>query len=69
MKEVDRVLLFGISNVITFDHMALINIYISTYREATKATFIHANALVIIDLLFQMFCDNKSLQGRQIHLW
>ena len=49
-----------------FGHVTLINLYISSYREATGATFIHRNAQVIIHLLFQIFCDNKILQERQM---
>ena len=52
-----------------FDCVTLKNLFISSYREATGATFIHANASVIIDFLFQIFCENKIqqiLQERQI---
>ena len=49
-----------------FDHVTLINLYISSYREATLN---HANALVVIGILFQIFCDSKNqqiLQERQM---
>ena len=39
----------GVTSV-PFDHMTLINLYISSHREATEAT------------LFQIFCDNKIKQ-------
>ena len=62
----------GVVTSLPFDHVTLINLYISSYREATGATFIHANAQVVIDFLFQIFCDNKIqqiLQERQMLLW
>ena len=34
----------GFVTLLPFDHVTLINLYISSYREATGATFIHANA-------------------------
>ena len=51
-----------------FDQMTLINLCISSYREATGATFIHSKAKVVMDVLFQIFCDNEIqqiLQERQ----
>ena len=61
--------LLVVATPLPFNHMTLINLYISSYREATGAMFINANAQVVIDLLFQMFCDNKILQERQMLLW
>ena len=61
--------LLVVATSLPFDHVTLINLYISSYREATGATFIHAIAQVIIDFLFQIFCDNKILQERQMLLW
>ena len=55
-----------------FDHVTLINLYISSYREATWVMFFHANVQVVIDFLFQIFCDNKIqqvLQKRQMISW
>ena len=57
---------------LSFDHVALINLYISSYREAPGATFIHTNAYVVIGLLFQIFCDSKNqqiLQERYLLSW
>ena len=34
--------------------------FIPSYKEATGATFIHTNAYVNINFLFQIFCDNKN---------
>ena len=34
--------------------------FIPSYKEATGAMFIHTNAYVIINFLFQIFCDNKN---------
>ena len=61
--------LLVVATSLPFDHVTLINLYISSYREATGATFIHANAQVVIDFLFQIFCDNKILQERQMLSW
>ena len=52
-----------------FDHVTLINLYISSYGEATGAMFIHANTQIVINFLLQIFCDNKIqqiLQERQM---
>ena len=35
--------LLVVATSLPFDHVTLINLYISSYREATGATFIHAN--------------------------
>ena len=59
----------GVVTSLPSDHVKLINLYISSYREAKGATFIHANAQVFIDLLFQIFCDDKILQERKILSW
>ena len=53
------------ATTLPFDHVTLINLYISSYREATGVTFIHKH-LGIIDLLLQIFCNNKILQERQM---
>ena len=56
----------------SIDHVTMIIFYISSYREVTGATFIHTNAEIIIDFLFQIFCDNKIqqiLQERQMLSW
>ena len=58
--------LLAVATSLPFDHVTLINHYISSYREATRATFVHAKAQVVIDLLFQILCDNKILQERQM---
>ena len=34
----------GVVTSLHFDHVTLINLYISSYREPTGATFIHTNA-------------------------
>ena len=55
-----------------FDHVTLINLYISSYREPTGAMFIYADTLVVINFLFQIFCDNEIqqiLQERQMLSW
>ena len=71
--EVDWTLLhWGVVTSLPYDHETLINLYISSYREAIGATFIHGNAQVIIDFLLQIFCDNKiqqNLQERQMFSW
>ena len=62
---------FGVITSLPFDHVTLINIYISSYREDTEATFIQTNAQVIVDFLFQIFCDNEwqERQIRQVLSW
>ena len=55
-----------------FNRMTMINLYISSYREVTGATFIHTNTYFLINFLFEIFCDNKIqqiLQERQMLLW
>ena len=43
--------------------MKYIYIYqVSNYSEATEATFIHTNAEIVTDFLFQSFCDGKIQQ-------
>ena len=62
----------GVVTSLSFDHMILINLCISSYREATGATFIHTNAQVVIVFLLQIFCDNKIQQillERQMPSW
>ena len=51
MIEVDRALLYfgggrggGVVLSLRFDDVTLISLYISSYREATEAMFIHTNA-------------------------
>ena len=61
--------LLGVATSLAFDHVTLINLYIPSYREVTRATFIHANAQVVVDFLLQISCDNKILQERQMLLW
>ena len=49
--------------LLPFDHKTLINLYISSHREATGATF---------NFLPQIICDNKIqqiLQEIQMLLW
>ena len=50
------------------DNATLINLYISSYRKATGATFIQANAYVIIDFLFQIFRANKFCNRNKFSL-
>ena len=61
--------LLGVATSLPFDHMILINLFISNYTEATGAMFIHAKAWVVIDFLFQIYCDNKTLHQRQMPSW
>ena len=56
----------------SFDHVKLINLYISSYSEAIGAMLIHANAYIVIDFLLQIFCDNQIqqiLQEKQMLSW
>ena len=67
--EADRALLHcggGVVMSLPFDHVTFINLYISIYREATGATFIQYKPLGLTDFLFQIFCDNKIFQERQM---
>ena len=53
--------------------MTFIDLYISPVMERPQVkVFVHANAEVVIDFLFQIICDNKIqqiLQERKMHLW
>ena len=42
--EIDRALPLWVVMSFLFDHVTLINLFISSYRDATGATFVHANA-------------------------
>ena len=42
----------GVVTSLPLDHVTLINLYISSCRQGTGATFVHVNSEVIIDFLF-----------------
>ena len=62
----------GVVMSLPLDHVILINLYISSYIDATEAMFINAHASVFINFLFQTFCENRIqqiLQERQMFPW
>ena len=50
-----------------FNHVTLINLYISSYRVAGVAIFLHANTSVLID--FGIIKIQQIVQERQMLSW